>query len=290
MKKIKDPLEAFLGHLNSIYVEPIENIIEIDGIINSEIDLQDKQKDYVLSGSINEDLKISGRSVALKNITIENSVTNIEATGSVILNDANIVGEFPKEKGNAITSINNQDDITIKDCTITPSLAYNGIEIGLAKDAAPKSVLIQNVNFEGKFDNNVINIFGTADNGVVNINNCHFADCSNMIRISNKNNTKLMINIRNCKIDKWNLADAYAGMILCQDYTSGSAEAAAKNNLFAPEKVTINIENVIGPNGKIEKAELSTICGTKDSNQLIYIFDRDVVAYDETRYPKINIK
>ena len=60
-------------------------------------------------------------------------------------------------------------------------------------------------------------------------------------------------------------------MILLQDYTSTSAEQANTDNQFA--KININIQNCIGPNGKITPVDLSTVCGTKLDTQLIYMWD-----------------
>ena len=124
---------------------------------------------------------------------------------------------------------------------------YNGIEIGLRSEILPKSILFENCQFLGKFSNNAILIFGTQDNAVININNCYFEDLSNPFRLSNRLNVKCTMNITNCKIDKWDVNSPWQGMLLMQDYTSGDADKANENNLFAPEKVTINVINTIGP-------------------------------------------
>ena len=77
-------------------------------------------------------------------------------------------------------------------------------------------------------------------------------------------------------------------MILLQDYTSTSAEQANEDNQFA--KLTINIQNCTGPNGKITPLDLATICGTQKDDQLIYMWDnyRKHTAYGD-KYPTITI-
>ena len=92
----------------------------------------------------------------------------------------------------------------------------------------------------------------------------------------------------NCTVDEWELGQ-YAGMILLQDYTSGSKEDADLNNQFA--KLTINIQNCYRPDGtKITMPEdLSTICSSGE-NQVIYMWDewRNITAYGD-KFPTINI-
>ena len=63
----------------------------------------------------------------------------------------------------------------------------------------------------------------------------------------------------------------YAGMILCQDYTSTKAKVDT-NNLFAPSKISISIENCTGPNGKINFGTPESVSGTGDLNQLLYVY------------------
>ena len=118
--------------------------------------------------------------------------------------------------------------------------------------------------------NNGINIFGIAENGVVTISNCRFEDLSNVVRVSNRLNMPWTLNIINCVCEKWEANLDYTGMILLQDYTSGSVEAANENDQFS--KLTINIQNCTKPDGtKILPVEdLSTICGSRDNNQIIY--------------------
>lgn len=52
-------------------------------------------------------------------------------------------------------------------------------------------------------------------------------------------------------------------MICCQDYTSESIEAEKTNNLFAPEKITINISNCSLNGKKLTES---------DKEDLIYVY------------------
>jgi hypothetical protein len=202
------------------------------------------------------------------------------------LNNVEVDGVYDKNTmGNSVMSIHSDSYVTIRDCVINPETSYNGLEIGL-QEGLVKGVIIDNVDFDGVFTNNAISIFGTAENCIVTISNCHFNSVSNILRLSNRTGAKCTINLINCTCDTWETG-TYAGAILCQDYTS-----QGQDNLFAPDKMTINIQNLIGPNGKIESVEdLSTVCGSKDNNQVLYLYTDGVgfVNYDETKYPTINI-
>jgi hypothetical protein len=214
---------------------------------------------------------------------------NIVAGDDVVVKHITTSGNLDKSISNAAGSINTNGYVRISDCEINQS-SYNGIEIGLTA-TAPKSVFIDNVNFAGSFANNIISVFDTADGAVINISNCNFEHCSNPLRISNRNGNKVVINIVNCSFGVWDSGE-YSGMIICQDYTSTSATAAAENNLFGPDKVTINIINCTKGGRKIVVDDVSTVCGTKDDNQLVYVY-RDkggFVSYSADSYPTLIVK
>lgn len=259
----------------------------------SESQYNDSSKDYVITGEVNsgEKLNISGKSVSLKDFSISNgSRLKIESEADSYINSVNISGDFPKSNGNTILSINKSNDVVIKNGVIN-STSYNVIEIGLSGDSLPNSVDISNCNFTGSSTNNAILIFGTADNAIINISNCHFSNVSNVLRISNKSNSKCTINIVNCSCDKWESNLEYTGMIICQDYTSSNPST---ENLFSPDKITINISNFRLPNGNILKSpeDISTICGSGTSDQIIYVYTdtEGLIKYnDGSRYPKLNI-
>ena len=92
--------------------------------------------------------------------------------------------------------------VAVRDCKLTPESAYNGVDVGLTYGLA-KSVTIDNVDFDGHFVNNAISVYAMANNGVITISNCHFADVSNVLRLSNRTNCKYTVNLINCTFDKW---------------------------------------------------------------------------------------
>lgn len=284
-----DVLEDRLSNINKTNVEAVASES------GTALTLSDSTKDYVVAGSIDTTSSITGKSATLNAVTLNNNARlDVYASGDVDVKGSTISGNFPKASGNAVLRIREADYVTIKD-TVVDATLYNAIEIGLGtSENVPKGVLIDNCKFMGTFSNNAILIFGTQDNAVININNCSFESVSNVLRLSNRLNKSCTVNITNCSAQKLDSNPDWTGLIICQDYTSGTADAANENNLFAPNKVVINISNFTMPDGSILKApeDISTICGTRDANQIIYVWDnyRDYVEYgDGSMYPTLNI-
>ena len=280
-------LEEKLEKLSKTAVENVE----LNG--ESEATFSGESKDYIISGEETKSTAITGKTVKLDNLSISNNARTTINASDVEIKNVNISGDFPKANGNAVVKINNAEYVVVRDMVFDSSNVYNGIEIGLSSETLPKSVLFENCQFLGKFTNNAILVFGTQDNAVVNINNCYFKDLSNAIRLSNNANKTCTLNITNCKFDKWDDEAPWQGMIIMEDYTSKSNEEAISNNLFGDNKITINIINCIGPNGKkiTAPSDLSTICGSGDEKQIIYVYydEGGLVAYDKSKYPIINI-
>ena len=254
-------------------------------------EFMNKEKDFILSGVVNTPTKISGNTVTLKDATITAAFVQMLAAQDINLKGVTLTGKVPKILSNYLFSVNADGYITIRDCVVNTENAYNGIEINLYNGLS-KSVTIDNVDFSGRLNNNGINIFGMAENGVVTISNCHFSSLSNVVRVSNKTNTSWTLNLINCTVDEWE-DNQYAGLILLQDYTSGSKEKADENNIF--HKITINIQNLTKPDGsKLTPVEdLSSICSTKDpATQIIYMWDewRNFTPYSVDVFPVINIQ
>lgn len=237
-----------------------------------------------------KDLKVDSTSSTLSKLTLEGS--------DLTINNSTFTGEFSKlGSNNKATGTNviqvqvpeEETTLVIKNVTIDTPLAYNGL---LTNNANLKSVLIDNVKMLGRFDNNAITISGTADNAVVTISNCEFDKISNLLRISNiSNSTGVVINLINCSINQWEQNEPqWRGMICCQDYTSESVEDEKTNNLFASEKITINISNC-SLNGK----NLTE----SDKEDLIYVYRSKEakaggkgtyrLSDDSSIFPKINI-
>lgn len=235
------------------------------------------------------------KSILMTDSKIESTHVDLNSTENICIANLNTSGTLAKSISNAGMSLNPISGEVIINGGNYAQDGYNAIEIGLNSKSAPKHVSIKDVDFSSSMSNNAILIFNTADNAVIDIENCHFASVSNVVRLSNRDNVHLTLNIKNCTIDHWDTDDTYAGMIILEDYTNKTLEAVEEANLFGPDKVTINIENCTGPYGKIEPVEdLSSICGTKNhETQLIYVCQDHgdyCLPYDAEKYPTINIK
>lgn len=298
---------AYLSDLSSIstlqsMMQVLEEKVNSLSKINTEIvvisedseDLIDDTKDYNISGSVSSTLNITGSSITINNLEVSNDARLKLIAKDVDSKGMGISGSFPKTNGNTVVSVNNSDYVIFRDLVFNATEVYNGIEIGLNSTNLPKNVIFDNCKFLGNFSNNAILIFGTQNNAVINISNCYFEHVSNCIRLSNKSNSTCTVNITNCKCDHWDTDPLWSGMLICQDYTSGSAEDEVTNNLFASSKITINVSNFVTPSGKKLTApdDMSTICGSGDENQVFYVWSNysNTTPYgDGSRYPTINI-
>ena len=268
--------------------------IEIIEITNDVIpEMADAKKDYIISGNINTTANISGKSIELNNVSITNDARLKLNANDIEIRDLNLNGDFPKANGNSVIQINNAEFILFKDMVFDSNNVYNGIEIGLSKTATQqvKNIIFENCKFKGEFANNAILIFATENNSVITLNNCHFDKVSNALRISNKTNSKnVAININNCTIDGWDSNPEYQGFIIFEDYTNKTEEDVNTNNLFAPEKIKVNINNLVYQGKKLAPTDMASVCGTANKNQIIYVYADAIglIAYDLNKYPNIN--
>ena len=268
--------------------------IEIIEITNDVIpEMADAKKDYIISGNINTTANISGKSIELNNVSITNDARLKLNANDIEIRDLNLNGDFPKANGNSVIQINNAEFILFKDMVFDSNNVYNGIEIGLSTTATQqvKNIIFENCKFKGEFANNAILIFATENNSVITLNNCHFDKVSNALRISNKTNSKnVVININNCTIDGWDSNPEYQGFIIFEDYTNKTEEDVNTNNLFAPEKIKVNINNLVYQGKKLAPTDMASVCGTANKNQIIYVYADAIglIAYDLNKYPNIN--
>lgn len=282
-----DSLAALVQILND-KVEKLSKT-DIEVVDGTDASLNDTTKDYVVVGNIAQTSSITAKSVTIKNSSISDNARLSINAGDVEVKGLAISGDFPKAQGgNAVVKINESDYIVFRDMTFNSNDVYNGIEIGLNSSKLPKYVLFDNCKFEGTFTNNPIIVFGTADDAIINIQNCSFDKVSNILRLSNKANTKCVVNISNCSVNQLDTNPEYTGAILCQDYTSKGEEVA--NNLFSPEKITINFKNF-----NVADKELVMPTNVQDlfegPDKMVYLYNdtEEVVPYEEGRFPKVNI-
>lgn len=272
-------------------------VVSVDG---SAGELKDSSKDYIVSGSINENAKIVGKSISLKSIKVSDNARLKLNAGGVEAKDLNISGSFPKANGNTVISVNNAEFIVFKDMVFDASEVYNGIEIGLASNSVlPKNILFDNCKFQGEFSNNAILVFGTQDNAIITLNNCYFEKISNALRLSNKSNASgVVVNINNCTVDQWETRAPWQGFLICEDYTNKTEEEVNANNLFGDGKITVNFNNLVHAGVKINPADPASVCGTKNESQVVIVC-QDAVAgpegdyclsYDAAKFPVVSFK
>lgn len=252
--------------------------------------------DLLIGGNITDSSKITAPSITVRNAVVsDNARVSLNADDNVFVDRMDFEGDFGRRQGgNTVISVNGYKNVSIKHMNFsTPKTGttYNALEIGLSKE--PKNILIENCVFENKFENIPIIIYGVQNDAVININNVEFGRLSNCIRFSNSTNaTGVTFNITNCTCRQWNMDDDWSGMMLFEDYTS-PASGVVENNLFAPEKVKINISNFKYQDEALEMpADIAEICGTRDyATQVFYIWNdkEGFVPYNATRYPKIAI-
>lgn len=272
-------------------------VVSVDG---SADELKDSSKDYIVSGSINKNAEIVGKSISLKSIKVSDNARLKLNAGDVEAKDLNISGSFPKANGNTVISVNNAEFIVFKDMVFDASEVYNGIEIGLASNSVlPKNILFDNCKFQGEFSNNAILVFGTQDNAIITLNNCYFEKISNALRLSNKSNASgVVVNINNCTVDQWETRAPWQGFLICEDYTNKTEEEVNANNLFGDGKITVNFNNLVHAGVKINPADPASVCGTKNESQVVMVC-QDAVAgpegdyclsYDAAKFPVVSFK
>ena len=281
---VNSALRAQIDILNKMIRE-----IKYPEVENMEIDtdISASGNDISIFGSVNDTVRniTNANSVLAEDITIENGRLAITATEDVEFVNLNTSGTFAKSISNAAMSINNSGNVVIKESGIEKN-SYNSIEIGLGSGATPKNVLIDNVQFTGKLENNAISIFGWQENAEIVISNCIFDDCSNPIRITNKTNVPAKIKFINCTCNKWDSDVSIQGFVLMQDHISATAEEAEEANMFANLEITF--ENCFGPNGVKIVGDAETL--SDPENQVVYIWRNKggKLAYDANKFPKIS--
>lgn len=260
---------------------------------------QDDDKILSLTGGdtpVEKPLKISAQNaVVLNDVTAKNASISVKGTNSATVNNFKTEGEVLKDTCHNQLYVDSDKAISINGGSFEAK-GYNVIESGFETEAPlPETIDIKGVKITGEISNNAILIAGLKDNAVVNISDCEVEQCSNFLRYSNKNNVSgVTINIKDCVIHQWETeSENERGMIDLEDYTS-SADAEVSNNLFGPEKLTINVINCTGPDGKkIVVNDIAEVCGTKDEKQLVFLYrhgSKSFPEYNKENWPVINFK
>ena len=212
------------------------------------------------------------------------------------------VREGDSVRYNCGINIQSEDSVIISNVTLTEEACagtrYNAIEIDLDNKVGARYIDIDGLNIEGKLSNNGILIFNVQDDAVINIKNVHMKKCSNPIRFSNGLNAKnVTINIENMTIDEWDGSEAWRGLLILEDYTSANAAQAYERNLFAEDKVTVNIKNLVHAGQKVMPTSDEEIFGYNEGRIVFRVLDNvdgnDTNIYSaETRgmYPTVKFE
>lgn len=255
---------------------------------------------YIDSAAITNTATITASSVTLADSTLSNDARLKITSNDVEVSNLTVSGDFPKSTSNAIVSVNNAETLSFTDTTFDLSDSYNAVEIGLSTSSStlPKNIVFDNCSFVNSVGNNAILIFGTQDNATITLNNCSFEKVSNVLRLSNRTNaTGVTVNVVNCTVGQWETSSPWQGFLCLQDYTSTSNEEVISNNLFAPEKITINFINLTYQGTKYAPTDVTALLGTKADDQFGIIYANNYTddtdgfrAYDSDIYPTITFK
>ena len=262
--------------------------------VTVEADVTQEDKDVkVVSAEVADTTRtVKAKSIQVEDYKATNSRTVLSAANDVTINNLTTSGDLPKSTSNAGMSIYSNADVVINGGDWNQT-GYNAIEIGLNTDSAPKNVLIDGIDFDAKMSNNAILVFAHQANATITISNCHFADVSNCVRISNRLNVPAKIKFINCTCDAWESRsgyELYPGFLILEDYTSKNETDFKEQNRFA--NLDIEFINCYGPYGKLE-GDASTL-SVPGPEQAVYIcvdnWNSKVLTYEgnEQYFPKIS--
>ena len=300
VKVNESSINALLNRVNLISrrLEIVESKSDIKFIDDTTVEAAyintDKElvvADLTMTSSVDSSWALIGSNVDVSNSTADSvSIATTATNGNVTIDGLTTTGSLNKSVSNAAIKVTTNEDVVITNSNIGQS-GYNSIEIGLATGSIPKSVLIKDCDFTGNLSNNAISVFALADNGVVNIENCHFASVSNVIRWSNKTNaTGVTFNIKNCTWDSLEPSENYRSVFLLQDYTSADADAVYTNDRFNSTKLTINFIDCVGTDGELIKlGDNETAAdrfGTGDG-KLVYLYADKIGKISYADHPEM---
>ena len=260
--------------------------------VEADVTQEDKDVKVVAAEVADTTRTVKAKSIQVEDYKATNSRTVLSAANDVTINNLTTSGDLPKSTSNAGMSIYSNADVVINGGDWNQT-GYNAIEIGLNTDSAPKNVLIDGIDFDAKMSNNAILVFAHQANATITISNCHFADVSNCVRISNRLNVPAKIKFINCTCDAWESRpgyELYPGFLILEDYTSKNETDFKEQNRFA--KLDIEFINCYGPYGKLE-GDASTL-SVPGPEQAVYIcvdnWNSKVLTYEgnEQYFPKIS--
>ena len=294
-------LEGLISAQNTLIAELQEQIYDLTPATevtldtnNATVDMTGKKVNVTLGSDMPDTVTVTARDVTVTSPNTESQIVAIAGTDSITITNPTSAGSLGSNS--VAWQLNTNGNVLVDGGTLAQG-GYNAFNISLNSGYAVKNVHVKDVEFTGTLSNNAVSVYRVADNANILIENCHFTSVSNLFRFSNATNaTGITITLKNCKVDAWESRLNYSGLVIFQDYTS-SAGKWRENNLFASDKITLNIIDCTGPHGPIMPAEPSAVYATHDENQLAYVYidaggSNAQLPYsgNESRFPTLNIQ
>lgn len=305
---INDLLGQLAHEEYDVTVAPEEGVKNVTDPTAEELDANTDKLNVsgTLSGAVvNNKVAMKAGSINMNLVDYNDAHADVVADGNVEITDLATSGALARSVSNAGMSINNGGDVVINGGDWGQS-GYNAIEVGLAANALPKNITIENVNFTADMSNNAILVFATQNDATITVKDCHFANVSNVLRLSNRTNaTGVTVNIENCVVDHWDSDPNWAGFLILEDYLPYNKQEGdvAAANVFGKDKITVNFKNLVHNGKKVMPAQgkLDSVLGTRDAEtQVAYIWNNyekgttsDFVPYNEEtieRWPTFNFE
>ena len=240
-----------------------------------------------VQGALSAPLTITAKNALIHDLSITDNVTRVTAQEAVSFDAFVSSGTQDRStQGNANVQVNNKGIVSITNSKFI-NQGYNLLEIGLASTSAPTEIMISDCEF-GDTSNNAVLVFNTADNAVITIKDCKFGHISNAIRLSNRDNVRLTLNVINCDIADVDSDPDWRSVIICQDYTAKTEDDAVNSNRFSPDKIKINFVNCTLRGVRL--TEVIKGVGEGKENSLIYVWNSaNGYVTDEAQMPEIKV-
>ena len=276
---------------NNYEVLNAKGVSQLKDLLASGADLSKKDVIVDLNGeTMDSKIALNAHSVAVENGTVDASQLSAKAEEGVTLRNVKLTGSFPKATSNARVIVETAGDVVVDGLDYTGATdGYNPIEINL-RNVVSKNVTVKNCKF-AKFTNNAMTVFGMAEGGVLNIENCTFdlAKTSEAVRISNKANTKFTVNVKDCSYTyPTDAAGQWVGFFLFEDHTSKTAEEA--NAAMQFKNLTVNVDNVTFEGAKVTELNLFTGARNQFACMCYDKLPGSSVVTDATHFPTFNFK
>lgn len=245
-----------------------------------------------VTNDITSNTKVVAKSVYMDGASI-NGKMDVTASENIEVVDVKVGGAH--SGSTVVFNLKEAEKVIFKGMVFDAEDSYNAVNVSLTGENLVKEVIFEDCVFKGVIRNNGVSVYGTQDDAVITFKNNTFERVSNPFRLCNRGNAKnVTLNIINCDIKSWETSNPdYAGLVLCEDIVSSNNDESISNNFFSKDKITINIENTIGPNGKnmVDYVKENGI-----QNTVVYVWcgeaDVKLVNAEENpdAYPTVNVK